>query len=839
MRILIIITVLVCLLKGTAFGSPDLPIIPSPQKVQKLTGNFDFNDSLILIPYREVGTFSFLRQLLEEFADLTVNDIADDRGVIELGKASDGKVQDLIRSEGLSMDSLGQEGYHLIIRPKRIFIVANTDSGLLYGVQSLKQLMRAFSGEKKLPAHQITDFPDFDFRGVMDDISRGPLSNLEFMKAQVRRLSELKINVFSFYIEHVVKTSKHFAYSPEEGITLSELQELQEYAEPYHVQLMGSFQTIGHYRNILSHPDYKHLGVSDRMLNPTDPAALRFLSEVFDELVPVFSHPIFNINGDEAYDLRRGRLRELADSIGEGKIYLDWTKSLQAKVSSLGKRVGMWGDMLLKHPEQIPMLPEETVVFTWQYDGLDDFDPWIVPFREANLDVIVCPGILNSFRLWPLWQQTHDNINEFTLQGKKHGALGVLTTVWDDGGRHFFARDWLGVAMAAEYSWKPRKGKFDEILARYARIHYPGNEHPFTALIMRLEEIAEIPRTARLDNRILKTHFFADSGIVNIDLSGYDELAKILVDANDLLVSMNHQSFELPETVDPGREMEYWEFTIDFFYQTLKLGEALIYWSAYHDQDIQNSDEQMMSQYVLVSQVEQQISIWEKLKEDFTKLWLKENRSDWMDEALVPFWRNISGLQQIRDMLINQAERTKFSRINRLQFRSSDESFFNYWLGAGPFDPSRSSFEYDFLWKNGGERLIIPAAIDYYFDQHDKQIGFKKLDSERPDRVHFSDFYESESPAVGYAYAQVRSPDGGEVAATIRCPGKFKIFLNEKLVMSKFEDGDWLQEHRIPLKLRGGLNHLILKISDNQGDWGFSFALDQPLRHRKHRYTLL
>ncbi|MDH3245348.1 MAG: glycoside hydrolase family 20 zincin-like fold domain-containing protein, partial [Saprospiraceae bacterium] len=94
MRILIIITVLVCLLKGTAFGSPDLPIIPSPQKVQKLTGNFDFNDSLILIPYREVGNFSFLRQLLKEFADLTVNDIADNRGVIELRKASDGKVQD-------------------------------------------------------------------------------------------------------------------------------------------------------------------------------------------------------------------------------------------------------------------------------------------------------------------------------------------------------------------------------------------------------------------------------------------------------------------------------------------------------------------------------------------------------------------------------------------------------------------------------------------------------------------------------------------------------------------------------------------------------------------------
>ena len=46
------------------------------------------------------------------------------------------------------------------------------------------------------------------------------------MKYQIRRLAELKINFFSFYIEHVVKTEKHPEFAPANGgISIEEWKE--------------------------------------------------------------------------------------------------------------------------------------------------------------------------------------------------------------------------------------------------------------------------------------------------------------------------------------------------------------------------------------------------------------------------------------------------------------------------------------------------------------------------------------------------------------------------------------------------------------------------------------
>ncbi|MBK5719841.1 hypothetical protein JGH11_03035 [Dysgonomonas sp. Marseille-P4677] len=51
----------------------------------------------------------------------------------------------------------------------------------------------------------------------MDDISRGPIPSLEYMKYQIRRIAELKINTLTYYTEYVVRSEKHPEFAPPTG----------------------------------------------------------------------------------------------------------------------------------------------------------------------------------------------------------------------------------------------------------------------------------------------------------------------------------------------------------------------------------------------------------------------------------------------------------------------------------------------------------------------------------------------------------------------------------------------------------------------------------------------
>lgn len=105
---------------------------------------------------------------------------------------------DAERAIVLSLDpdeGLGAEGYHLRADPDRLLIRAASLAGLFYGVQTVRQLVRA----GRLPGVEIRDVPRFGWRGMMLDVARH-----FFDVAAVCRLIELvalyKINVLHLHL---------------------------------------------------------------------------------------------------------------------------------------------------------------------------------------------------------------------------------------------------------------------------------------------------------------------------------------------------------------------------------------------------------------------------------------------------------------------------------------------------------------------------------------------------------------------------------------------------------------------------------------------------------------
>ena len=74
-------------------------------------------------------------------------------------------------------------------------------------------------------------------RGILDDISRGPLPTMDYFKSCIRRFAELKINTLTYYTEHVVRTKSHPEFAPPDALTPDEIEELSCYAQKHHINL--------------------------------------------------------------------------------------------------------------------------------------------------------------------------------------------------------------------------------------------------------------------------------------------------------------------------------------------------------------------------------------------------------------------------------------------------------------------------------------------------------------------------------------------------------------------------------------------------------------------------
>jgi hypothetical protein len=438
-------------------------IIPAPKEVIMTDGKFTFSPStpIVIENLDNTQTAFAASELASEIKmELGFQPLLTDKPkgnpVTLLLIGRDTKLlKKIAEPDHLTALSLGEEGYFLDVSSNQILIAANTEAGLFYGVQSLKQLIRANRTGNSIPCLLITDKPTMRYRGWMDDISRGPIPTVEFIKKEIRTMAEFKQNFFNLYTEHVFRSDKYPDISPTDGFTPAEIKELADYAAKYHMDLMGNFQSFGHMAKILSNPFYAHLGDNGDILNPADERTYTFLSDLYSEMIPAYKSNFFNINCDETFGLGEGKSKAMADSIGESGIYAYHINRIDKLIKPYGKRIMMWGDIAVNKPEIISRLPKDLIVLSWGYHAAESFDDAIHPFVKSGFDFMVAPGVGCWGELWPALGNAAVNISNYTRDGAKLGAMGMMNTAWDDNGHNLFEYNWHGLAWGAECSWDP------------------------------------------------------------------------------------------------------------------------------------------------------------------------------------------------------------------------------------------------------------------------------------------------------------------------------------------------------------------------------------------------
>jgi hypothetical protein len=377
------------------------------------------------------------------------------------------------------------EGYLLVVSEEAIVIEASRPAGIFYGVQTLLQLIEQ-SGAR-LSGVRIEDRPSFPSRGVMLDVSRDKVPTLESLYELVDLLASFKINHLELYTEHTFAYRNHpEVWAQASPMTAADVAQLDAYCRDRFVELVPNQNCFGHlnrwlelprYRQLAECPDgfdtpWGHRASGPFSLNPRHPGSLALVSEWLDELLPNFASKKLNVGCDETWDLGQGASKEECEKRGAGRVYLEFMLKLHELVSARGRTMHFWGDIILQHPELVPELPKDIVALSWGYEANHPFDGEGARFAASGVPFYVCPGTSSWNTFVGRTKNCLGNIENAALQGKKHGAIGLLNTDWGDNGHlQYLPASLLGYAAGAAYAWCPEQAQridFAKALSRHA-----------------------------------------------------------------------------------------------------------------------------------------------------------------------------------------------------------------------------------------------------------------------------------------------------------------------------------------------------------------------------------
>src|SRR6266566_1170409 len=380
------------------------------------------------------------------------------RHSILIGNIDLAALQSALKRFGISVPAnLNPEGYVLAVNANEVVVAGKTPAGTFYGLQTLKQLVRGEGAAAFIPAVQILDWPAMRWRGVSDDISRGPVPTVNYIKRQLRNFAAFKLNMHSLYMEHIFASTEHPLIGPAGGaLTPEEIRDLVSYARSYHIELVPEQQTFGHLHKALKFEKYNELAETPYgdVLSPQQEGSYKLIGAWYRELNELFPGRFFHIGEDETFELGEGQSREAARARGVGAIYFEHLNRVRDLLKPYNRRLMFWGDIALNHPDLIGKIPKDMIVMNWDYAPKDDFTERIKPFKDAGLDEFVCPGAGGWNQIFPNVDTSSKNIVNFVRDGQAAGALGMMNTTWDDDGESLFEMSWYGIVLGAAASWQ-------------------------------------------------------------------------------------------------------------------------------------------------------------------------------------------------------------------------------------------------------------------------------------------------------------------------------------------------------------------------------------------------
>lgn len=344
---------LFCILYNFSFAQNEIQIVPQPVHLVAKQGDFKFQNQINFFFDTTNAEIKFLaKQYGESISQTTGYPLS----IHPKNKNATGIHLSLNRK----IDSLGKEGYELHINNQGVFINANTSAGILYGLQTLKQLFppeinkNTFikRNEWSVPFVEIKDYPRFEWRGMLLDVARHFFTKEE-VKGFIDNMVAFKFNKLHLHLSddqgwrieikslprltefgawrapRVGRWTEFSKPTPDEPrtyggfYTQEDIKELIAYAQKRNVTIIPEIDVPGHSLTAVAcYPELSctsgtyqvnagdkfmvwekgtFYGLVDNTLCPANENVYDFLDKIFTEIAALFPSEYIHIGGDEAY----------------------------------------------------------------------------------------------------------------------------------------------------------------------------------------------------------------------------------------------------------------------------------------------------------------------------------------------------------------------------------------------------------------------------------------------------------------------------------------------------------------------------------------------------------
>ena len=652
-----------------------LKLIPAPKEVQLHTGSFRVRPTTrILVEFGHQAEDRIAAETLaEEIQDQSglkisirgeKSEAKQEPRAIVLARLQDERVKEFLASKGLKANSIGDQGYLLFSDDSHLIVAANTGQGLFYGVQTLRQLLHADGHGLTCPAVSIRDWPSMEWRGVQDDISRGPIPTEDFLKYQIRNLAAYKVNLFGLYMEQVFDFASQPLVAPKEAaLTPQEINALVDYAKQLYVTILPEQQTFGHLHHMLKYEIYSDVAERPHghVLTPTKQQSYDIIKAMYADLVPLFPGPFLHVGGDETFELGRGKTAARAAEVGLGRVYLEHMQKVSGVLQPYHKQLMFWGDIAVKYPQLLSILPKDMIAVPWDYDAKPSFDGIIKPYRDAGLRVVVAPGANNWSQVWPNLDVAFVNIRNFVRDGQKLGAVGMLNTTWNDDGESLYGMAWPALIFGAAAGWQSAESDIDQFKDSYDWAFYRNSDTTFRDALENLDRGHEALAKINVDTET-DDLFWVDS----FTQEGAQLMRKIMPAARDMrlgaenaLQALYRSSGKAHANQATLADMTLSAWRWDALGMKIQFTQEIsnFYWDAFQNQtDAQRVVNDLEEITATNARLEDLRDATTRLSRMYREAWLREYNPFWLENVLVRY-DTLAREFQTKIVLVRQARR--------------------------------------------------------------------------------------------------------------------------------------------------------------------------------------
>lgn len=343
------------------------------------------------------------------------------------------------------------EGYLLAVTPETVLIAGADEAGVLYGAQTVRQLLRRGAAGAEIPVVTIRDWPDSPFRGFYVE-GAGRVATSEELRRLIR-------NTYSYFKANAVVLelrwpdfawASHPELASEKALPVSELTALADYARRYHLDVIPAVFTYGKVGDLVR----KHPGIAEAPASgsspavsqvaycPNKPETYALVFDLLGEIVTATQCRRLHIGHDEITGMAQCLV---CKAIPPADLFANDVNRIAGWLAERHVETLIWGDFLLDRESwaargvhsansgnphyggltvapAVDKIRKDVIIADWHYYGSNPKDEIKFPtpkhFADKGFKVIGCP-----------WHNTWNNY-AFTRDVQATGQLGMLVTDW-------------------------------------------------------------------------------------------------------------------------------------------------------------------------------------------------------------------------------------------------------------------------------------------------------------------------------------------------------------------------------------------------------------------------